>query len=196
MQLVEDDDVETMIALYCSLGNVEPIELFAELADVEPGEDFTDLVLDKVLDDTNDKGIDDDENINNPSLGNPTQGIVIWNDHSAYILSVDPNVAYASEFQEYPNIIPSHMLVPDPKSEELVVGYELQQHQFRQRIARLQDETNSDKGDGGQYTKSEVDVCKNIFPAVGNFLGDKARWASSGYPDQVLGPRVSNGCLR
>ncbi|KAK5775426.1 hypothetical protein PVK06_043318 [Gossypium arboreum] len=36
MEVVEDDDVETMITLYCSSRNLDPIELFAELADVEP----------------------------------------------------------------------------------------------------------------------------------------------------------------
>ncbi|MBA0867654.1 hypothetical protein Goshw_002505 [Gossypium schwendimanii] len=36
MQLVEDDDVETMITLHCSFDNVEPVELLAELAGVEP----------------------------------------------------------------------------------------------------------------------------------------------------------------
>lgn len=43
MQLIEDDDVETMIALYCWLGNVEPIELFTELADVESVQNATPL---------------------------------------------------------------------------------------------------------------------------------------------------------
>ncbi|KAH1064561.1 hypothetical protein J1N35_029548 [Gossypium stocksii] len=31
----KDDDVKTMITLYYSHGNIEPIELFVELADVE-----------------------------------------------------------------------------------------------------------------------------------------------------------------
>ncbi|PPD94539.1 hypothetical protein GOBAR_DD08408 [Gossypium barbadense] len=45
MELVDDEDVETMVALYCGTqGNKNlPIQLFAELADVEATEDPTPL---------------------------------------------------------------------------------------------------------------------------------------------------------
>ncbi|KAH1032506.1 hypothetical protein J1N35_044680 [Gossypium stocksii] len=43
MELVGDDDVETMIALYCSFRNVEPMELLAKLVDVEPSQNVTPL---------------------------------------------------------------------------------------------------------------------------------------------------------
>lgn len=43
MQFIEDDDVETMIALYYSLDNVEPDELFVELTDVELVQNVTPL---------------------------------------------------------------------------------------------------------------------------------------------------------
>ncbi|PPS08244.1 hypothetical protein GOBAR_AA12413 [Gossypium barbadense] len=45
MKLVNDEDVETMVALYCQNqnGHTESIQLFAELADVESTEDFTPL---------------------------------------------------------------------------------------------------------------------------------------------------------
>ncbi|PPS17472.1 hypothetical protein GOBAR_AA03112 [Gossypium barbadense] len=43
MKLVDDEDMETMVAFYCHIGsvNTNPIQLFAELADMEPAEDFT-----------------------------------------------------------------------------------------------------------------------------------------------------------
>ncbi|PPD82037.1 hypothetical protein GOBAR_DD21040 [Gossypium barbadense] len=120
MQLVEDDDVKTMIALYCWLDGEKGSD--NEDGTYHQGEDFSDFIFDEVLDDINDEGIDNDDNVDTPSLGNPTHDIVIGNDPLAYILSVDPNVVYASEFQEYLNIIPSHRLVPDPKSKEFVIG--------------------------------------------------------------------------
>ncbi|KAH1065744.1 hypothetical protein J1N35_030731 [Gossypium stocksii] len=43
MELVEDQDVETMVALYCQSNQNEPIHLFAELAVVESTEDPTPL---------------------------------------------------------------------------------------------------------------------------------------------------------
>ncbi|KAH1056726.1 hypothetical protein J1N35_034791 [Gossypium stocksii] len=45
MELVNDEDVETMVALYCQNRShqIDPIQLFAELANVEPVEDFTSL---------------------------------------------------------------------------------------------------------------------------------------------------------
>ncbi|KAH1098096.1 hypothetical protein J1N35_015017 [Gossypium stocksii] len=122
MELVEDDDVETMIALYCSSGNVELVELSIELADAEPGEDFSNPDLDEVSNDIDEEGPDGDDNVYTFPLGNSTRGIVIRNDPLAYMLSVDPDAAYAFEFLEYLDIIPCYKLTTDFKSEELVVG--------------------------------------------------------------------------
>ncbi|PPS12595.1 hypothetical protein GOBAR_AA08058 [Gossypium barbadense] len=140
MKLVDDEDVETIIALFCSIRNVnaESIELFAELADMEPvenvngekgpnndghsdheGEDFSDPDLDEVLDDIENEGVDNDENVYDPSVENPTRGIFICNDSRAHMLSLDPDMAYASEFPKYLDIIPSHRLAVDFKSKEL-----------------------------------------------------------------------------
>ncbi|PPS01372.1 hypothetical protein GOBAR_AA19289 [Gossypium barbadense] len=43
MELVDDEDIETMIALYCGNGSDKnaPIHLFAELADMEKNKDLT-----------------------------------------------------------------------------------------------------------------------------------------------------------
>ncbi|PPR86548.1 hypothetical protein GOBAR_AA34140 [Gossypium barbadense] len=77
MQLVDDEDVETMITLYYSnwSGQITPIQLFAKLADVELTEDFipfnySDPNLNKVLDDIDDEDTNDDENVNASSLRN------------------------------------------------------------------------------------------------------------------------------
>lgn len=45
MKLVDDEDVETMIAHYCLIGNanVEPDELFVELTDMESIQNVTPL---------------------------------------------------------------------------------------------------------------------------------------------------------
>ncbi|PPD87750.1 hypothetical protein GOBAR_DD15322 [Gossypium barbadense] len=96
MKLVDHDDVEIMIALYCSLRNVGPVELFAELADVESVQNVTPLnqhsdSYTKVLrayvhrrspvhggPDLNEVPNDiDDDNLYAPLLGNPTHSIVI-----------------------------------------------------------------------------------------------------------------------
>ncbi|KAK5819910.1 hypothetical protein PVK06_024944 [Gossypium arboreum] len=52
----------------------------------------------------------------------PTYGIVIHNDPEIHMLSVGPDVAYASEFLEYQNIIHSLWLVVDSELEELFVS--------------------------------------------------------------------------
>lgn len=43
MELVDDDDMKTVIALYCLPRNVESVELFAKLANVEPVQNSTPL---------------------------------------------------------------------------------------------------------------------------------------------------------
>ncbi|KAH1114942.1 hypothetical protein J1N35_008320 [Gossypium stocksii] len=45
MENVDDEDVETVVALYCRnrSGHTEPIQLFNELADAKLAEDFTPL---------------------------------------------------------------------------------------------------------------------------------------------------------
>ncbi|PPR85578.1 hypothetical protein GOBAR_AA35110 [Gossypium barbadense] len=123
MEFVDDEDLETMITLYCSTGNmkVELVELFIELANVEPGKDFNDPNIDEVLDDIDDEGMDDDDNVYTLLLGNPTHAIAMRNDPEARMLSIDPNMAHASKFLKYSDIIYSHMLVAIFESEELFI---------------------------------------------------------------------------
>ncbi|PPR85627.1 hypothetical protein GOBAR_AA35062 [Gossypium barbadense] len=140
-----------MTALYCLTRNVvtEIVKLFTELVDVELVQNVTSLNqeygiqdpygeegpnndgrsdkkgedpdLDEVLDDINDDDANDDENVYTPFVGNLTCGIVIHNEPRTYMLSVDLDGVHASEFLEYPNIIPSYRLAVDSKAKELFV---------------------------------------------------------------------------
>ncbi|KAH1047471.1 hypothetical protein J1N35_038255 [Gossypium stocksii] len=72
------------------------------------GEDFSDLDLNEVQDDINDEGTSDDDNVYAPPLRTSTHGIVIQNDTSTHMLSINHDVAHAFEFPKYPDIIPSY----------------------------------------------------------------------------------------
>ncbi|PPD79443.1 hypothetical protein GOBAR_DD23623 [Gossypium barbadense] len=119
MELEDDEDMETMVALYCPTRSVdtEPIQLFVELVDMELVEDFTPLNgydnngcsgrevedysdpdLDEVPDDINNKDANGDGNVYASSVGNPSRSIIIRNDPGSYMSIVDPDAAYASEF--------------------------------------------------------------------------------------------------
>lgn len=54
------------------------------------------------MDDINDKGVDNDENVYAPSVGNSICGIIKQYDLKAHMLSVDPDAAHASEFLSNP----------------------------------------------------------------------------------------------
>ncbi|PPD94691.1 hypothetical protein GOBAR_DD08288 [Gossypium barbadense] len=67
MEVLDDDeDMSTVIAIYCSTKNfnVEPVELFTELVDVEPIENVTPINfsapdLDEVSEDINDESAEE-----------------------------------------------------------------------------------------------------------------------------------------
>ncbi|PPD93738.1 hypothetical protein GOBAR_DD09313 [Gossypium barbadense] len=117
MQLVDDEDVETMITLYYRnrSGQITPIQLFAELPDVELTGDFTPLSEEHGVQDlctmvprayvdrrTTESGIN--INLNGTHVDHRSQ----W--------------AHASEFLEYPNLLPAHRLTADPEHVELFMG--------------------------------------------------------------------------
>ncbi|PPD68062.1 hypothetical protein GOBAR_DD35060 [Gossypium barbadense] len=83
MQLLDDDDLGTMMEIWWSTGseNPQPVELFAELANLEPiendVEDFSDLNIDKVLDDIDDEGLEKVEDVHGHSFSNLSRGIVL-----------------------------------------------------------------------------------------------------------------------
>ncbi|PPD98045.1 hypothetical protein GOBAR_DD04912 [Gossypium barbadense] len=132
IKLVDDEDVKTMVIFYCWIGsvNTEPIQLFTELADIKPAEDFTPLsekygvqdLCTRGLNDINDESVNDNGNVYASSVGNPSRDIFIRNDLGANMSIVDPNAAHASEFPEYPDILPTHRLAVDPEHEVLFVG--------------------------------------------------------------------------
>ncbi|KAK5772002.1 hypothetical protein PVK06_048260 [Gossypium arboreum] len=136
MERVDDEDVKTMIALYCwnQSHQIDLIHLFAKLADVELAEDFTPLseehevqdpytvvsitFIDRSLDDINDEGANDDGNVNASLFENPNRDILICNDPRAHMSNIDLDVAHTSEFPEYPDILTTHWLVADSGREE------------------------------------------------------------------------------
>ncbi|KAH1081993.1 hypothetical protein J1N35_021754 [Gossypium stocksii] len=184
-ELVDDKDLETMIALY--YGNESdknaPIHLFAELASIEENKDLTaygeehkaqklcmvapisyvdsesticgididrnvtsdidaigedgydssdlcdrevdsdsDLNLDDVLDDIDDKDVNDDGKINASLVGNRMRDIVIHNNPGPHMSFIDPDAAHVAEFLEYPEILLAHQLAVNSDLEELFVG--------------------------------------------------------------------------
>ncbi|KAH1065679.1 hypothetical protein J1N35_030666 [Gossypium stocksii] len=169
MELVDDKDVETMVALYCHSNQNAPIYLFAELAVVESTEDptplgeedgpqepcmvvpisyvgsqsttyrididlnatlETDVCVDidsdpdveDVPDDIDDEGVNEDGNINASSVENRIRRIVIHNNPGAHMSRINPDAAHATEFLEYPEILPTHQMAIYSDPEELFVG--------------------------------------------------------------------------
>lgn len=82
------------------------------------GGDFSDPDVDEVPDDIDEEGTKD-ENVYAPLVENSSWGIIIHNDPKAHILNIDHHAAHASE---YPDIIPAHLMLANPKSKELFVG--------------------------------------------------------------------------
>ncbi|KAH1113699.1 hypothetical protein J1N35_007077 [Gossypium stocksii] len=183
MELVDDEDVEIMVALHCQSNQNAPIHLYAELAVVESTEDptlvgeedrpqepcmvvlisyigsqstthginidlntvpETDVVgddlyqssdpsdyevnidsdpdVDDVPNDIDDESVNKDGNINASSVGNQICRIVIHNNPGVHMSRIDPDAAHATEFPEYPEILPAHQMVVYSNPEELFVG--------------------------------------------------------------------------
>ncbi|PPS02061.1 hypothetical protein GOBAR_AA18604 [Gossypium barbadense] len=118
MQLLDDDDLGTMMEIWWSNGNENPhpTELFAELANLEPVEhvnaikgsdndedsnhdveDFSNLDLDEVSDDIDNEGSEKVEDVHAPSFRNLSRGIILRNDLGAHMLNINPDAAHAPE---------------------------------------------------------------------------------------------------
>ncbi|KAH1047261.1 hypothetical protein J1N35_038045 [Gossypium stocksii] len=110
MQLLDDNDLGTMMEIWWSTGseNPQPAELFAELADLEPVEnanvremtnngedsdqdveDFSDPDVDEVPDDIDDKGPKEVEDVHSPSFSNPSHGIILRNEPGGDMLNLE-----------------------------------------------------------------------------------------------------------
>ncbi|PPD73632.1 hypothetical protein GOBAR_DD29445 [Gossypium barbadense] len=148
MELEDDDDLGTMIAIYCppKIENPSPVELFAEIAEPnliqmvipakdsdkgsdnddqshrDPNNDFSDPDLDDIPEDIDDEGPVEGENTNPHSAGNTGPGIVIRNNPGSFMTDVDPDATLVHEFPEYTNIVLDHLVDNEFDEEELFVG--------------------------------------------------------------------------
>ncbi|PPE00613.1 hypothetical protein GOBAR_DD02337 [Gossypium barbadense] len=132
MQLLDDDDLGTMIEIWWSTRseNSQPVELFAELADLEhvknvspihsnqDVEDFSDPDVDEVPDDIDDEGPEEVEDVHGPSFSNPSRDIILRNEPGGDMLNVNPDATHASEFSEYAYIVHAHRLASYSQLEE------------------------------------------------------------------------------
>ncbi|KAH1057073.1 hypothetical protein J1N35_035138 [Gossypium stocksii] len=114
-------------------------KLFAELTDVEPAKDPTQLGeehrvqdpygddgyissdlsdhkvdnnpdMDGVSNDIDDKGTNNDRNVNASLVENPIRCIVIHNNPGAHMSLINPYAVYATKFLKYHDILPPHWL--------------------------------------------------------------------------------------
>ncbi|KAK5770760.1 hypothetical protein PVK06_046913 [Gossypium arboreum] len=84
--------------------------------------DFSDPDVDEVLDNINDEGLEEVEDVHDPSFSNPSHDIVLQNEPGAGMLNVDSDATHASEFPEYADIVPAHKLTSYSQLKELFVG--------------------------------------------------------------------------
>ncbi|PPR87720.1 hypothetical protein GOBAR_AA32970 [Gossypium barbadense] len=135
MELEDNDDLVTMIAIYCppKIKNLSLVELFVEIAESDPSQvvilthcdpnnDFSDPDLDDIPEDIDEEGAVECENVNPHSVGNMGPGIVIRNNLVSFMTDVDPDAALAREFPEYTNILPAYLLNDESDNKELFVG--------------------------------------------------------------------------
>ncbi|PPR90970.1 hypothetical protein GOBAR_AA29702 [Gossypium barbadense] len=160
MELEDDDDLGTMIAIYCppKIENPNPIELFAESdnddqSHRDPNDDFSDPDLDDIPKDIDEERPVEGENANPYSAGNTGPGIVIRNNLGSFMTDVDPDAAFSPEFPEYTNIVPAHLLYEGFGDEELFVGQQFDNkrdclHAIKQLSLKLADADVNDKETG------------------------------------------------
>ncbi|PPS09565.1 hypothetical protein GOBAR_AA11075 [Gossypium barbadense] len=89
-------------------------------------EDFSDPDVDEVLDDINNEGPEEVEDVHCPSFSNPSHGIILRNELGGDMLNVNPNAAHASEFPEYADIVHAHKLAVNSQFEELFIGQQFE----------------------------------------------------------------------
>ncbi|PPS02181.1 hypothetical protein GOBAR_AA18476 [Gossypium barbadense] len=160
MQLLDDEDLGTMMEIWWPTGseNPQPVELFSELEDLEPV-----VNVSPVSDDIDDEGLEEVEDVYAPSFSNPSCGIILRNEPGGDMLNVDPNATHAPEFPESKGLVAAirqsevpwrsvycirHTAVnfhnqyknKDWCKRIVNMGYELEAHRFRHKLARL--ETN------------------------------------------------------
>ncbi|PPS01952.1 hypothetical protein GOBAR_AA18712 [Gossypium barbadense] len=114
MEFEEDDDLGTMMAIYCphEMENLSLVELFAEITEPgiqvvilasqllrDPNDDFSDPDLDDIIEDIGEEGPMEGENANPNLAGNTGPGIVIRNNPGYFMTDVDLDAALAASSQ-------------------------------------------------------------------------------------------------
>ncbi|KAK5775195.1 hypothetical protein PVK06_043064 [Gossypium arboreum] len=134
MELEDDNDLGTMIAIYCpsKMENPSPVEFSVEIAKPEPVlvvissehdiEYSSDPDLDDIPKDIDDEGSVEGEDLHPHSTGNMRSAIVIRDNPGVFMTNVDLDVTLAREFSEYPDIVLAHLLDEELEYEELFVG--------------------------------------------------------------------------
>ncbi|PPD73494.1 hypothetical protein GOBAR_DD29570 [Gossypium barbadense] len=140
MELKDDDDLGTMIAIYCpsEIENLSPIELFVEIVEPDPiqvshhdpNDDFSDPDLDDISEDIDEEGPVEGENVNPHSVGNTGPSIVIRNNPGSFMTDVDLDAVLAHEFPEYTNIMSAHLVDNEFDEEELFVGQQFDNKKY------------------------------------------------------------------
>ncbi|PPD83304.1 hypothetical protein GOBAR_DD19757 [Gossypium barbadense] len=113
MELVDDEDVETIVALYCGNGSDKnaPIHLFAELAGIEQNEDVNAYGEEHGA-----------QELWMMALKCWMRHILMHNNPGPHMSLIDPDAVYVAEFPEYPEIVHPHRLAVNSDHEELFIG--------------------------------------------------------------------------
>ncbi|PPD92723.1 hypothetical protein GOBAR_DD10337 [Gossypium barbadense] len=153
MELVDDEDVETMIALYCGNRSDQnaPIHLFVELAGVEPTEDLTAsgeehgaqepcmvAQISYVDSELTIPRINIDLNVTPDIEVVGGDGYDSSDPCDQKVDSDNPDATHVAEFPKYLDIPPVHRLDVDSDPKKLFVVHELEPHIFRQRMTQLE----------------------------------------------------------
>ncbi|KAK5785677.1 hypothetical protein PVK06_040283 [Gossypium arboreum] len=102
-------------------GEGKKIEKRSDPCDQEVDSD-NDPDVDDVPDVIYDEDVNDNGNINAPSVGNQMRSIVIHNNPRPHMSLIDPDAVHIAEFPENPEILPTHRLAVNSDPEELFVG--------------------------------------------------------------------------
>ncbi|PPS06106.1 hypothetical protein GOBAR_AA14541 [Gossypium barbadense] len=111
MELKDDDDLRTMIAIYCPMRWIILDQLSCS----------RDSNLDDIPKDINEEFAVEGENVNSYLARNKGSGIIIRNNPGSFMTDVDLDAALVREFLEYTNIMSAYLLDEELDDEELFV---------------------------------------------------------------------------
>ncbi|KAK5770642.1 hypothetical protein PVK06_046795 [Gossypium arboreum] len=140
MELVDDEDAETIVSLYCEEDGAQEPCMVVPISYVDSQSTIhrininlnaapeTDVVGDDVYysNDSSNHEVDSDRD---PDwTRNQIRRIVIYNNSRAHMSRIDPDAAHAVEFPEYPKILPVHQMTVYSDPDELFVGQRFENH--------------------------------------------------------------------